>query len=525
MVDAIVIGGGHNGLVTAGLLAKAGRRVVVLERREVLGGAAATEEIWPGYRVDTGANDAHLLRGAIVDALDLSKHGLAFLEAPGVVLAPQPGGGALTLSRASTDTHAEIARYSTRDAQVYPQFLVLAARLIRTLDAIALVTPPSLASMPVKELLPWLRAAVAARRLGRKDMLDLLRVLPMAAAEWLDEHFESDALKGLLAATAVRGGPWGAHASGTAFMLLYQMLGPAGGQRLVRGGMGQLSAALSRAARAHGAEIRTSAEVARVLLEDDGHDGRAVGVELVGGEVIRARVVASSADPRRTMFGLVGAAHLEPRSMRAIRNMRYRGALARVTLALGDVPTFQGVESQKSLHGHVVISPSVEYVERAADDAKFGRVSDRPVLDAVLPTLLDASLAPEGKHLLSITAQWAPYNLQDGDWDRDREALGDRVVATLAEYAPNLPSLIIHRQVLTPLDYERIYCLTEGSPYHGEMALDQLLFMRPIAGQARYRTPIAGLYLCGAGTHPGGGVTGAPGFNAAREILADLQRG
>ena len=521
--DVIVVGGGHNGLVTAGLLAKAGRRVLVLERREVLGGAAATEEVWPGYKVDTGATDAHLLRAAAVEALDLPAHGLAFVDSPGVVLAPQPGGGALTLWREAARTRGEIARFSARDAEAYPKFLALSARLIKTLDSISLVTPPNMAGMPPGEVVAWLRVALEARRLGRHDMMELIRVLPMAAAEWLNEHFESEALKGLLAATAVRGGPWGPQGSGTAFMLLYQMLGPAGGQRFVRGGMGELAAALAGAAKAHGAEVRTGAEVTRIVLEDDGGDGRAVGVELDGGEMLRARVIVSNADPRRTLFGLVGAPNLEPRYMRAIRNVRLRGGVGRVNLALRGLPKFAGVEDTDSLRGHIVICPSLDYAERAADDAKYGRPSERPVLDMVIPTLLDTSLAPEDHHILAVTAQWAPYHLREGEWDAERDAWGDRVVALLAEYAPNLPDIIVHRQVITPLDYERTYGLTEGSPYHGEMGLDQLLFMRPVAGQGRYRTPIAGLYLCGAGTHPGGGVTGAPGYNAAREILADMR--
>ncbi len=524
VLDAIVIGGGHNGLVTAGLLAKAGRRVLVLERREVLGGAAATEAVWPGYKVDTGATDAHMLRAAVVEALDLPRHGLAFVDSSGVVLAPRPAGRALTLWREAARTQIELARFSARDAKAYPEFLALGARLIKTLDSISLMTPPNFAGMPPGDLVNWMRVALEVRRMGRHDMMELIRVLPMAAAEWLDEHFESEALKGVLAATAVRGGPWGPRASGTAFMLLYQLLGPAGGQRFVRGGMGQLAKALVAAAIAHGAEVRTGAEVARIVLEDYGGDGRAAGVALAGGEVLRARVIVSNADPQRTLFGLVGAANLEPRYLRAIRNVRMRGGVGRINLALVGLPKFAGVDDAQALSGHIVICPSLDYAERAADDAKYGRPSAQPVLDLVIPTLFDSTLAPEGRHILTVTAQWAPYHLHEGDWDAERERWADRVVALLGEYAPGLADLVVHRQVITPLDYERTYGLTEGSPYHGEMGLDQLLFMRPVAGQGRYRTPIAGLYLCGAGTHPGGGVTGAPGYNAAREVLADLRQ-
>jgi phytoene dehydrogenase-like protein len=249
-----------------------------------------------------------------------------------------------------------------------------------------------------------------------------------------------------------------------------------------------------------------------------------VGVELAGGESLRSRVVVSNADPRATFFGLIHPADLEPSFMRQVRNVRFRGSTAKVNLALGGLPHFEGAAGDDCLAGHVVVSPSLIYLERAADAGKYGHFSPEPVLDAVFPTVLDPSLAPEGRHLLSVTMQWAPYHLGDGDWDSQREALGDGVVATLARFAPDLPGLIEQRQVLTPLDYERTYGLTEGSAYHGEMALDQLLVMRPIPGYGRYRTPLAGLYLCGAGTHPGGGLTGAPGFNAAREVLADLRR-
>jgi phytoene dehydrogenase-like protein len=510
--------------VTAGLRARAGCRVLVLERREVLGGAAATEEVWPGYRVNTGSDDAHLLRPAVIEALELARHGLVFVDNPGLVLAPQPEGPPLTLWRDAARSQAEVARYSAADAEALPRFMRLARRLVDVLDGLTLLTPPKLAGASLGDLLPWARTALRARGLGGPDLMELVRVLPMAAAEWLDEHFESDPIKGVLGAAAVAGGPYGPLAAGTAFNLLYQLLGPLGGQRFVRGGVGQLAAALAAAARAHGAEIRLGAGVARILLEDDGANGRAVGVELAGGEALRSRVVVSNADPRATFFGLLHPADLEPRFMRQVRNVRFRGTIAKVNLALGALPRFEGASGDDCLSGHIVISPSLEYLERAADDAKYGRASAEPVLDAVVPTVLDPSLAPEGRHILSVTARWAPYHLRDGDWDNQRAALGDRVVATLARFAPGLPGLIEHRQDLTPLDYERIYGLTEGSPHHGEMALDQLLFMRPIPGFGRYRTPVAGLYLCGAGTHPGGGLTGAPGFNAAREILSDLRR-
>jgi phytoene dehydrogenase-like protein len=522
--DAIVIGAGHNGLVCAGLLARAGLRVLVLERRPVVGGAAATEAVWPGYRVNTGCDDARLLRPRVVEALDLTRHGLEFLNGPGTVVSLQPEGRPLILWRDAVKTHAEVARYSSADAAAYPRFLTSAHRMIQALDGLTFLTPPKLAEAAPGDWLPWARWALKARGLGEGDLMALLRLLPMPAADLLGEYFESEALKGVLAAAAVIGAPWGPLAAGTGFNLLYQMLGPAGGQRFVRGGAGQVSLALASAARAHGAEIRTQAGVARIILEDDGLNGRAVGVALLTGQALTGRLIVSNADPRHTLFDLVGPAGLEPRFMRQVRSVRFRGATAKVNLSLGALPRFRGLPGDECLAGHIVVSPSLDYVERAADSAKYGEISDQPVLDAVIPTRLDASLAPGGRHILSITAQWAPYHLCSGDWDAQREALGDRIVATLAAHAPDLPGLVEHRQVLTPLDYERAYGLTEGSLFHGEMALDQLLFMRPVAGCGRYRTPVAGLYLCGAGTHPGGGLTGAPGFNAAREILADWRR-
>jgi len=307
-------------------------------------------------------------------------------------------------------------------------------------------------------------------------------------------------------------------------MMLYHYLGRANGgfksSRFVRGGMGQLSAALASAARKHGAEIRTDAEVGRIILKD----GSAAGVALKNGEEISARLVISNADPRRTFFDLVGAPNLGPQFVRRVRNIRYRGSTAKVNLALNGLPRFTGAPPDEAhLSGHLMICPSLEYLERAYDEAKYGKFSQQPYLDVVIPTVLDSSLAPPGKHVMSVTMQYAPYKLRDGNWDEQREKLGDKIIGALSEYAPNLKDLILHRQVLTPLDWERDYGLTEGCIFHGQMGLDQLLFMRPAPGYGQYRTPIENLYLCGAGTHPGGGVTGAPGSNAAREVLKDLK--
>lgn len=523
--DIIIIGAGHNGLVTAAYLARAGKRVLVLERRATLGGAAATEEIFSGFKFDTGASEAGLLRPEIVADLDLPRHGLEFLTSPAAVFAPQPNGDSLTLWRDEQSTLAEIARHSAKDAERFPAFLRLVKRLTEVLQRIMLLTPPNVAELKFEELLPWLNSGRKLRQLGKHDMMEFLRVLPMPVTEFLDEWFESEALKAVLGAAGVTGSMQGPQASGTAFVMLYHHLGAANGgfkaSVRVKGGMGSLAAALAGAAKKYGTEIRRAAEVVRIKVED----GRATGVVLAGGEEIAARAVVSNADPRRTFLDLVGAPRLGPTFVRRVRNIRLRGTTAKMNLALRGLPRFNGMpKNEDCLSGHVLICPSLEYLERAFDDAKYGRFSQKPCLDLVIPTLLDPGLAPAGRHILAVTMQYAPYRLRESHWEKERDKLGDHFVATLAEYAPSLPDLILHRQVLTPLDYEREYGLTEGGEFHGQMGLDQLLFMRPVAGYGRYRTPVGNLYLCGAGTHPGGGVTGAPGYNAAREILKDWKK-
>jgi phytoene dehydrogenase-like protein len=523
--DTLIIGAGHNGLVTAAYLAKAGRRVLVLERRETLGGAAATEEVFPGFKFNTGAHDAGLFRQQIIDELDLQKHGLEFIESPVAVFAPQPDGASLTLWRDQSKNLAEIAKFSRADAEKFPAFMRLVSKLTEVLNSIMLLTPPSPAAAgqnSFEELLAWAKAGLKLKRAGKHEMMEFLRVLPMTVTEFLNEWFESEALKAVLGSAGVTGSMQGPQASGTAFVMLYHHLGAANGgfrsSRFVKGGIGQLSAALANTARKFGAEIRTGAEVAHIKLKDD----KAAGVVLKSGEEISARAVISNADPRRTFFHLLGAPNLGPTFVRRVRNIRYRGTTAKVNLALNDLPRFKDKEAP--LSGHVIICPTLEYLERAYDDAKYGRYSQHPYLDIVIPSVLDASLAPAGQHVMSITMQYAPYQLREGDWDEQREKLGDHLINTLAAYAPNIKDIILHRQVITPRDWERDYGLTEGGEFHGQMGLDQMLFMRPAAGYGKYRTPIENLYLCGAGTHPGGGVTGAPGHNAAREILKDWKK-
>jgi phytoene dehydrogenase-like protein len=523
--DTIVIGGGHNGLTAAAYLARAGQKVLVLERRPVLGGAAATEEVVPGFKFDTCAH-----RGAldpeVVRDLGLERHGLRPVQREAGLVAPLPAGGYLALSANPGKAAESIGRLSRGDGDRWSAFAAQMGRLAGFVRSVHLATIPKITSRRPADLLTLAGLGTRLRRLGDKDMVEMLRTLPMSVYELLNDWFENDALKGALGAAGIAGTMQGPRASGTAYVMLHHLAGSAGplggGGQSAQGGVGALAGALAEAARAHGAEIRAGAEVDRVLVKDD----RAAGVVLRNGDEIAARRVASNADPARTFLGLVGPEWLDPDFVRAVRNIRFRGAAAKVNLALDRLPQFRGLngEAPALLRGTLAISPSLDYLERAYDDAKYGGYSRRPYLEVVIPSLADPSLAPAGKHVLSILMQYAPYRLKQGDWNAERDRLGEAAVSALAEHAPDLPGAIAGRQVLTPLDLEQSYGLTEGSPYHGELMLDQLFFMRPVAGWAQYRTPIGGLYLCGAGAHPGGGISGVPGRNAAREILKDVRR-
>jgi phytoene dehydrogenase-like protein len=518
-LDTVVIGAGHNGLVAAAYLAMAGQRVLVLERRDVLGGAAATEALFPGFRVNTGAPDAGLFLPRIASDLKLDEHGLELIESPAAVCALQPGGPALTLWRDVDRSREEIGAWSSRDAERYPDFVDYMGRMARALRGTVTLTPPEPHDGSVRDLMRWLRPALRLKGMGRRDMMEFLRILPMSAAELLDDWFESDALKGALGTSAVLGSMQGPLASGTAFRLLYHYLGTENGgfrsSAFVRGGMGRLSEAIAAAARAQGAEIRTGTSVADIVVRGDA----VIGVRLDTGEELSAHRVVSSVDPRRTLHGLLGAPTLGPELNRRICNIRYRGSTAALHLALDGPPEVPGTSGMEPITGHVVVSPSLVELERAYDDAKYGRFSARPCLDMVIPTLLDPELAPAGHHILSVTVRYAPYRLKQGGWDEQRGRIADTILERLEAHLPGLSARILHQHLITPLDWEREYGLTEGGTYHGQMDLDQLLFMRPVPGWGQYRMPVAGLYLCGSGTHPGGGVTGAPGFNAAREVL------
>ena len=522
--DAIVIGAGHNGLVAAAYLAKAGRRVLVLEKRAAVGGSAVTEELHPGYRFSTCAPEGSRLAAEVVRELRLAEHGLEWLPADPVVFAPQPDGSQLTIWRDTRRTAEEIGRFSAADARRYPDFVALMTRLADAVGGLLRAVPPDLPEVGWADLRGLFPLAAPMRRLGRKRVNDLLRVLPMPVADLLNEWFESDAVKAAIAASAVRDVSWGPKEAGTAYLLLFNWATSDSGlfrsAGLVRGGMGALAGALAGAARAAGVEIRTGTPVERVLVES----GRVAGVALAGGERVASATVVSGADPRTTFFGLLEPRLLPAAFVRHVRNVKYRGSTARVHLALAGLPEFTATGREDAalrLAGPIQIAPSLLQLQRAYDCTKYGEFSSVPYLDAWIPTLLDPALAPAGQHVLSITAKYAPYRLRHGSWADRREAFLENVLATLSEYAPKLQDLVRFRSLRLPPDLEAEFGVPEGNLCHGEMTLDQFFHMRPIPGHARYRGLIPGLYLCSASTHPGGILNGLPGRNAAREILRD----
>ncbi|MBI3484792.1 MAG: NAD(P)/FAD-dependent oxidoreductase [Acidobacteria bacterium] len=524
--DVIILGAGHNGLVAAFYLAKAGLKPLVLERRPVAGGCAVTEEFFPGFRGSTLAHGGGPIRAEISRDMKLAKHGLHMLEPDPRLFAPAPDGRALLLYGDAATSAANILQFSKKDAEKYPHLQKTLARIAALLDRLLTMTPPEIDNPTTGELMHLLMTGREFRALGRDDMFRVLRWGPMAIADFVAEWFETDLLRAAVAARGIFGtamGPW--SAGSTAVMLLRAPAdgNPTGGAAFPRGGIGAMTQAMAAAATAAGAEIRTDAEVAQVLVKD----GKVVGVALASGEEISAKVVVSNADPRRTFLKLVDPVHLGPDFVVKMQNYRCAGNLAKVNLALDGVPQFSALEnvgaSAAALAGRIHIGPEIDYLERAFDASKYGKFSEQLYLEAAIPSLSDPSLAPAGKHVMSIYVQFAPYKLRES-WSSRRNALGDAVVKTLATYAPKLPEMILHRQVITPADLEEHYGLTGGHIFHGELALDQLFTMRPILGWARYRTPLDGLYLCGNGTHPGAGLTGQCGANAAREIIKDVKR-
>ena len=527
--DAVVIGAGHNALVAAAYLARGGLRTLVLERRERLGGAADTSELGPGIRVPTLAHTVGRLRPSIQRDLALGRHGLSFIAPEVRVFAPRPDGGAITLWSDVAATVEGLRAVSGADAAAYPTFDRRVRLLGRFLDELARSTPPDVASPGLGDALAGLKLGRSFRGLGRDGSRAIVRILPMAVADLVAESFETDALRAAIAWRGVRYGAVGPRSSGTASVLLMDGAGNDGGAAgetvFALGGPGALTDALAAATRAAGAEIRLNADVASITTRD----GRATGVVLSGGDEIPARAVVSGADPKRTLLGLLDPVALGPSLGWRAGNIRTPGVVAKVNLALRGLPRFTAAaDDERLLHGRIVVAPGIDAMERGFDASKYGRWSEAPVLEATIPSIADPSLvegAPTGTHVMSVIAQYAPYDLEAdlGTWEASREAFGDAVIDVLEAVAPGIGALVSHRQVLTPVDLESRYGLTGGHPMHAEPGLDQFYLWRPLLGHARYRLAIAGLYLCGSGAHPGGGITGGPGQNAAREILHDLR--
>ncbi|MBI3406139.1 MAG: NAD(P)/FAD-dependent oxidoreductase [Acidobacteria bacterium] len=524
--DVIIVGGGHNSLVTAFYLARAGRKPLVLERRSVVGGCAVTEEFAPGFRCSTLAHAAGPLRADIASDMRLDRHGLEWIEPDPRVFAPSHDGRALLLFNDHAASAKSIAQFSKHDAATYPEFAATLAKLAGVIGSVLSMVPPSIDSPSKSDLWHLLKSGRQFRALGKKDMFRLLRWGPMAVADLVAEHFENELLRATIAARGIFGANLGPWSAGSATLLLLRAAAdphPAGTSAVPRGGMGALTQAMAAAAKAAGAEMRMESDVAQIVVKKDS----AVGVTLTSGETLEARAVISGADPKRTLLGLVDPVYLAPGFIQKMQHFRTKGVSAKINLALDGLPTFTALNnsgaSSASLAGRIHIGPEIDYLERAFDHSKYGEFSTHPYLDVTIPTINDISLAPAGKHVMSIYMQFAPPKLRAGDWDSHRDALADATIQTLAEYAPDLPGKILHRQVFTPQDLENTFSLTDGHIFHGELALDQLFTMRPLLNWARYATPIKNLFLCGSGTHPGNGLTGGSGANAARAILKHLR--
>ena len=523
--DVIVIGGGHNGLVNAAYLARAGKRVLVLERRHIVGGAAVTEEIFPGFKFSVCSYVVSLLRPEIIRDLDLPRHGLEILPLDGT-FTPMPNGDYLWRVNDHAKTRREIARHSRLDAEAYDDFGKAMLQMCRFVKPILSMVPPDPYTLNPRELMKLLFLGRRFRDLPSGDQYNQVQLMTMSAIDFLDQWFETDVLKATMSASGIIGTFLGVRSPGTAYVLLHHYMGEIDGAfrswGFARGGTGAISNAIADAAREAGVEIRTKAGIAKIIVKN----GKTRGVVLENGDEISADVVSSSVDLRNTFVKMIEPGNLPNEFMEDINRYKFRGSSGKVNLALDGLPDFTCLPGAGAhLRGAISISPSVDYMERAYDEAKYGRYSRGPYIDMVIPSLTDPSLAPPGKHVMSCFVQYAPYRLTEGTWDEKKEEFGDNVINTVAQYAPNIKNLIVGRQIVTPLDLEREWGLTEGNIFQGELSLEQLFFLRPVPGWAHYRTPIENLYMCGSATHPGGGIMGANGRLAALEILKDYKRG
>jgi phytoene dehydrogenase-like protein len=522
--DVVVIGGGHNGLVNAAYLARAGKRVVVLERRKVLGGAAVTEEIIPGFLFSECSYVVSLLRPEIIRELDLPRHGLEILPLDGT-FSPMPNGDYLWRVNDHAKTQREIRRHSRLDAEAYDEFSKMMTPMCRFVKPMLSMVPPDPTTLKLKDLKQLHFLLQRFRGLSSEERYTLVQLMTMSSADFLDQWFETDVLKATMSASGIIGTFLGIRSPGTAYVLLHHYMGEIDGAfrswGFSRGGTGGISLAIASAAREAGVEIRTEAPVERILV----NNGRASGVALKSGEEIQCHVVSSSVDPHLTFEVFLEAKELPGDFVESVRRYKFRGSSGKVNLALSALPNFKCLPGEGAhLRGAISISPGMEYMERAYDDAKYGHYSKRPYIDMVIPSLTDPSVAPPGKHVLSCFVQYAPYKLAQGTWDEQREAFGNNVLDTISEHAPNIKSIIIGKQVLTPLDLEREFGLTQGNIFQGELSLEQLFFLRPVPGWAYYRTPIDNLYMCGSATHPGGGIMGANGRIASQVILKEWKK-
>ena len=517
--DAIVVGGGHNGLTCAAYLAKSGRKTLVLERRHIVGGAAVSEELFPGFTYTVCSYVVSLLRPEVIRELELSKHGLHIMPHDSSFV-PMENGDYFATYTDPASTRAEIARHSKRDAEMSPKFNQMMYEM-------AFAVKPILGEVPPDPSRPGLRGLGTARRLGKHlaglgktTIHDLTKIMTMSVSDFVDEWYESDVLKALTSLNGIIGTMLGPKSPGTAYVLLHHFMGELDGAFTAwgsqKGGTGGVSNAIASAARSHGAEIRCNASVARVIVKN----GEAVGVALENGDEIYAKTIVSSCDPRVTFRKLVEEKELPDDLVRSIDNFKFRGSSGKVNLSLDALPNFTAMKDPSLLRGSIELSPSIDYLERAFDDVASRGFSKRPYMDIIIPSTTDPTMAPPGKHVMSIFVQYASYDMSEhGTRDEQREAFGNAVIDTLADFVPNLRDIILHKQVLTPWDLEQEFGLTEGNIFQGELTLDQLFFFRPAPGWADYRTPIRGYYQCGSGTHPGGGITAGPGRLAALEIM------